>query len=413
MGQEINQILFSIIDIDQTIRGKDFTLQLAKNLVRVLDIKYLLLGKPREDNPRRIMTEVVLTDGVLDKNFEYDLNGTPCLNVVSGKRVCTHPTNVAKLFPEDLLLTEMKIESYSGVPILNEDNSLAALLVVLNDKPIEDETLFNTVLEFCAGRLSTEIARSQAEENLKKELEKRTLELKKIKSMAFSLEKMSSISTLATGLAHEIRNPLNLITNSALILKETLSQHQLGEDSETIEECLRIMRSSSDRATEIINSFLTEDKLAEVKPVSESLMKEINHFRTSYLDINFEHDLDHAEEYYLPEVPFRRIISNLFANAIYAINKENPEKPIVRIRSELKERKLRISIEDNGCGIKETNLNKIFEPFFTTKNVSEGTGLGLYMSYEVLKSLRCEIEVESKPHQGTTFTLVIPQLKGA
>ncbi|MEP6467613.1 MAG: HAMP domain-containing sensor histidine kinase, partial [Parafilimonas sp.] len=113
-----------------------------------------------------------------------------------------------------------------------------------------------------------------------------------------------------------------------------------------------------------------------------------------------------------------RVLLNLFNNAFYAVNKKRNNlsvskdvvdyKPLVFVQTKKINNTIEITVKDNGDGIPQNVIDKIFQPFFTTKPTGEGTGLGLSLSYEIIKAHGGEIKVETKEGEGTTFTIVLP-----
>jgi two-component system, NtrC family, sensor kinase len=109
------------------------------------------------------------------------------------------------------------------------------------------------------------------------------------------------------------------------------------------------------------------------------------------------------------------VLLNLFNNAFYAVNEQktlNPEayKPTVSVKTEKCDDKIYITVKDNGKGIPQKTIDKIFQPFFTTKPTGEGTGLGLSLSYDIIKAHGGEIKVESKEGEGTEFVVQLPMI---
>jgi signal transduction histidine kinase len=108
-----------------------------------------------------------------------------------------------------------------------------------------------------------------------------------------------------------------------------------------------------------------------------------------------------------------RVLLNLFNNAFYAVNEQkkvNPEsyKPTIFVRTQKCDNKIQITVKDNGKGIPQKIIDKIFQPFFTTKPTGQGTGLGLSLSYDIIKAHGGEIKVESKEGEGTEFIIQLP-----
>jgi two-component system cell cycle sensor histidine kinase/response regulator CckA len=206
--------------------------------------------------------------------------------------------------------------------------------------------------------------------------EKRTLEKQLIHT-----QKMESIGTLAAGIAHEVGNPLASI--SALV---------------------QVARRS------------TEDTFSDLElqrvNINECLKEAIEITKVGTKSKNIEYNVILSDE--VPNLPLvadqlEQVFVNILLNAVDAINevKDDREKRIT-IESALFEDEAIITFIDTGSGITEENLNKIFEPFFTTKSSGRGTGLGLWVSYGIIKSFQGNIEVKSKIGQGTTFTITLP-----
>jgi len=108
-----------------------------------------------------------------------------------------------------------------------------------------------------------------------------------------------------------------------------------------------------------------------------------------------------------------RVLLNLYNNAFYAVNEKNKTtdenyKPLVLIQTKKINGKVEIKVEDNGSGIPKNIIDKIFHPFFTTKPTGQGTGLGLSLSYDIIKAHGGEIKVETKENEGSEFVILLP-----
>ena len=108
-----------------------------------------------------------------------------------------------------------------------------------------------------------------------------------------------------------------------------------------------------------------------------------------------------------------RVLLNLFNNAFYAVNekkKQQPEgyEPALWITTKKVAHKIEIIVKDNGMGISKSSIDKIFQPFFTTKPTGEGTGLGLSLSYDIIKAHGGDLKVESNADEGAIFTIILP-----
>lgn len=221
-----------------------------------------------------------------------------------------------------------------------------------------------------------------------------------------SQEKISSLANLTSGIAHEIRNPLNFVLNFSEVLKESVNELSKARNEEQVNQIASELASVSDaiikhssRIDQIVKTmqFLATAPSAAygVVDIEQLIQESIRNIRGKYeesvLKNRLQVDLD------LQEIKFRAhkkqllvAVDNILDNSFYSLKKkceklDNDFKPILRIRSEVTKEKIRISFWDNGSGIDFSTLDKIFDPFFTTKPTGEGAGLGLTISYEVIK----------------------------
>jgi PAS domain S-box-containing protein len=234
--------------------------------------------------------------------------------------------------------------------------------------------------------------------------EKRSFERQLIHS-----QKMESIGTLAAGIAHEVGNPLASI--SALVqvaqrsTKEPLVIEKLGLVKNQITRISKIIRDLVDFS----RPSNYELRFTDINKVLNEAI-EITKVGTKAKDITFESDLSDM----LPNLPLiadqiQQVFLNILLNAVDAISeKKNKNNERIKIKSSADNDVVVITFTDSGPGISEENLNKIFEPFFTTKKEGKGTGLGLWVSYGIVKSFQGEIKVSSKLGEGTTFTIKLP-----
>ena len=161
--REALQDLYSILHIDQGLRGPDHLKALIAGLAKGLNVKYAFTGHTIGPERQRIQTDIVWAVDNFKDNFIYELSKTPCEKVFTGTKVCVHKENVAYLYPEDKLLAEMGVESYIGVPILNRNGELSGIFVLLDDKPMRDEHYIASIVELLAIRFDTEMEHCNSE----------------------------------------------------------------------------------------------------------------------------------------------------------------------------------------------------------------------------------------------------------
>jgi len=219
-------------------------------------------------------------------------------------------------------------------------------------------------------------------------------------------EKLASVGRLASGIAHEINNPLTGILTYSSLLTEELKGTPYEEDLKTIKEetlrCRKIVRGLLDFARDYKPEKVSTNLNSLIEEALQLLEKHVN-FHNIKIVKNFDPNLPEVK---VDADEFRSVINNLAVNAADAM----PEGGQLTI-STAHDRELNqvvIRVADTGVGISEENLKRIFEPFFTTKEKGKGTGLGLSMAYGVIKRHDGTIDVKSRVGQGTEFIIRLP-----
>lgn len=235
--------------------------------------------------------------------------------------------------------------------------------------------------------------------------EKRTLERQLIHT-----QKMESIGTLAAGIAHEVGNPLASI--SALV-----QVAQRSTDDPFVNEKLSLVKSQITRISKIIRDLVDFSRPSNYEllltDINEGIKEavEITKVGTKAKNIAFVVNLSEK----IPMLPLiadqiQQVFVNILLNAVDAIiEKENPgDNEKITVTSVSDDECVTVTFSDTGKGIDEKNQQKIFEPFFTTKKEGKGTGLGLWVSYGIVKSFQGDIQVRSVLSEGTTFIIKLP-----
>ncbi|MGW8300703.1 MAG: PAS domain S-box protein [Desulfobacterales bacterium] len=231
--------------------------------------------------------------------------------------------------------------------------------------------------------------------------------------------KMTTLGEMSAGIAHELNQPLNAINMGSEYLKMMIENRKKIPEENLIEVSDRITQQV-DRATEIINRLREFGHKSEFAKEKVSINKSV---RVAYGIINQQFRLQnigvtlHLEKN-LPPILARntrieQVIFNLLTNALDAVTQREKThlkgaKPAIRICSFLENDRVTLTVSDNGMGIPQAVLEKVFEPFFTTKEVGSGMGLGLSITYGIVKDYNGEIEIQSKEGQGTTVKMAFP-----
>ncbi len=255
--------------------------------------------------------------------------------------------------------------------------------------------------------------------------------LKSTQSQLIQSEKMASLGELTAGIAHEIQNPLNFVNNFSEVNNELVDEINNENDIEEIKAIANNIKQNSEkilfhgkRADAIVKGMLQHSQ-------SSSSVKEptdINKLADEYLRLAY-HGLRAKDKSFnatlktdfdeligkiniIPQ-DIGRVILNLFNNAFYAVNEKKQKntegyEPIVSVSTKKINDKIEIKVADNGNGIPQKIVDKIFQPFFTTKPTGQGTGLGLSLSYDIIKAHGGEIKVETKESEGSEFIILLP-----
>jgi signal transduction histidine kinase len=246
-------------------------------------------------------------------------------------------------------------------------------------------------------------------------------------------EKMASLGELTAGIAHEIQNPLNFVNNFSEVSKELLSE--LSEEVEKgnydevnaivadVQQNLEKIHHHGERAASIVKGMLQHSRSSSgakeptdinalideyVRLAYHGLKAKDKSFNATYIT-DFDPDIPPVQ--IIPQ-DMGRVLLNLINNAFYAVHEKKKTtnegyRPEVIVSSEVKGDYVVLSVSDNGNGIPEAIRDKIFQPFFTTKPTGEGTGLGLSLSYDIIKAHGGELKVETTNGNGTRFIILL------
>ena len=223
-------------------------------------------------------------------------------------------------------------------------------------------------------------------------------------------ESLASLTTLAAGVAHEIKNPLGSISIYLQLIEKVINKNSSNKVSKEIKESVSIIKEEVERLNKIVIDFLFA-----IKPVNMTFSEEdLNKLITETIDL-FLPELKKAEikietelSPKLPKVPIdkryiKQVFINLIKNAEFAMRKAGG---ILKVTTEYKDNYAILKVNDTGTGIPDHILSRIFEPYFTTKDF--GSGVGLTISYKIIKEHGGDISVNTKEKKGTTFIVTLP-----
>ena len=234
-----------------------------------------------------------------------------------------------------------------------------------------------------------------------------------LQSQLFHASKLASIGELATGVAHEINNPLAIITSTSGVIRDMLDP-EFGMDAEPdqIIKEIDIIESAAFRAGRITRQMLDfghEYKpslsLCNVNTILDEVIDGVKarEFKVSNIEIVREYDAD-LPQTLLDADQIRQVFLNIINNAGDAIEASGK----ITVATLYNDDEIRVTIRDTGMGMSESQIKKIFDPFFTTKEVGRGTGLGLSVSRSIVEALGGSIAVQSLKGQGSSFSIFLP-----
>lgn len=244
-------------------------------------------------------------------------------------------------------------------------------------------------------------------ETLENRVQERTAALLIHEKRMAQTDRLASIGQLSSGIAHELNNPLGVIQGyTQLLLRGEEPASQKHQDLQVIlkharncktivDDLLNFARHSKPEKTEINIHDVIDDVLIFIK--HRGKMEKIR------IETRFDENVVPMS---MDDKKIKQVLINLLMNARHAVGEDGAI--VISTAYEPEVRQIKVSVADNGYGIDAKNLVRIFDPFFTTKSTGEGTGLGLAVSYGIIKNHGGEIQVSSKPGKGAVFTVILP-----
>jgi signal transduction histidine kinase len=232
--------------------------------------------------------------------------------------------------------------------------------------------------------------------------------------------KLAALGELATGVAHEINNPVQVMLNEAGWIEELVQDASVAETSrKDILASLNLIRHQARRCKAITSKLLTlrcavdrQGATTDLAGLADAILK-ARRERIAALGVTVREDWNAMGRLQLPATEWEQVLANVVDNALDAMesmpgpDEAGPER-ILTLRGTLGESGLEVHVQDTGCGIEAHLLTRIFEPFFSTKEVGKGIGLGLAICHGIIEAMGGSITVRSTPGYGSTFTIRTP-----
>ncbi len=248
-------------------------------------------------------------------------------------------------------------------------------------------------------------------------------EIEDMHSQLIQASKLAAIGELAAGIAHELNNPIAGILGYAQFMAEKMKKMADNNDHTALMFCkyTELIANESLRCKKIIHNLLKFSRASELSTSSVNVNVvladaiDIVQYQGHLINIDFKKRFNEDIPLIKADAAqLQQVFLNMIINALKAIpkNKNGTIEIITECKKDKNSKYIVIKIIDNGCGIPKSNIPKIFNPFFTTRPVGEGTGLGLSVSYGIIKGHNGIIEVESEENVGTKFTITLPIIEG-
>lgn len=301
----------------------------------------------------------------------------------------------------DVILSDLSLPDSQGLDTFAEVHARAPSLPIVVLSSLDDEELAVKAVQEGAQDY---LVKGHVDSNLLVRSIRYAVERKQAEEQLIQSEKLAGIGTLASGIAHEINNPLSGIMGFAEILMNETNPEKTRKYAEIIlkeaERTANIIRWLSSYSRQAKDNNINDVVLSQVV---EEALEALKHTRKSF-DIEIVKGFQKTPTIKGNRSELQQVFVNLMNNAVDAM----PKGGRLSLSAAMKDGFVMAKVSDNGVGIPKEKISRIFDPFFTTKEVGEGTGLGLYVTSMIVKKHHGMIDVDSEIGKGTSFTLRFP-----
>jgi signal transduction histidine kinase len=396
-----------ILDIMGEVRGKvglNFLKSLTRSVAEQLNIEHVFVGVLLPDG-LRIETVVNWANGELRDNFTYDLDGTPCENVVENK-YCVYRDKVAELFPDDPDLKDLHICGYAGYPLTDINGHMLGVFSVMACKPLDANEGIYDLLEFYSQRAALELERIRHEEQM-------------IQMLANTERANLAKSEFLANMSHDLKTPLNAINGFSQLLEAELH----GPLADQYKDYAKLIHQAGVQLQRMIDDILIMSKLeaGRVQPnasrenIEELLNWSVNEIlnETRYQDLDIR--IDCPNDLPAPSVDRDMLITairRLVESAADANKEKDAFITTISATSDKIAPAINIQIKDNGAGISNEPVSQVLNPFDRgNPALSKGKaerGIALFLAATIVDLIGGGLSLVSDPHSGTEITVSVP-----
>ncbi|MCV2360159.1 GAF domain-containing sensor histidine kinase [Paucibacter sp. TC2R-5] len=409
-------------------QGEEFFRVLVRDLAQALDVQYVIAAEVcTVETGEASRTLAVWAGSDFAPNMTYSLEGTPCQNVAD-QTMCFHACGVQAAFPQDSLLVEMGAHSYIGMPMVGTHGKTLGILIALDVREMQESKrlLALSLLSIFAARCAAELQHRAREAELEAKVALRTHALEEARAHLVEHEKLAALGGLVAGMAHEVNTPIGVAVTSAsglqrfateiteMLATEKVSRSRLATLASQISQSVELVERNLQRAAELMGNFksLAVDQSSEVVTEFEladylSKVTTAHQAEISKCGASLSLRVPSGLRVRMAAGMLAQITSNLLMNAL--LHGARPALELC-LTVETRGRDLRYVFEDNGVGVSAEVRARMLEPFYTTRRGAGGSGLGLHIVYTLVQRLAGKLSLESRPGEGLSVTLDLPDL---
>lgn len=374
--------------------GENFFNKLVSFLSQTLEVEYAVAGSLTHSG-EKISTLAASYNGKIIENFEYNLANTPCETALSNP--ITHiDKGVQITYKDHKIISELSIESFMGIPLINSEGKVLGLLTVMSKKPISQPDIASYVLQVFAARAAAELERLKAERDKSSLIQKLIDQNKELQEFSYLL-------------SHSIRSPVATLLGltSLFDFKDTTNPF----NSQVIEN-VKLVSDKLDTVIKDLSNSLAMRSPGDVKEKVSlpDLMKQVRENLKPEIEVKNPEiitDFTKAPVIITLKKYVYNILLSLFENALRFSAEDRPLR--LEISSQTFENHILIRIKDNGIGIDLTRYqDQLFHMYKRFHSISQGKGLGLYMVKTQVHALQGKIEINSKVNEGTEVVISLP-----
>ena len=399
-NEDAHQKLTAVAEAVSSVTGEKAFERLVSSVAKILKADFVLIGELAPTEKGLIRTLAFCKDGEITDNFDYNIIGAPCENVV-GKEICVYQSGVQQTFAEDVGLKNLGVQSYVGIPLFDPAGVPLGLIVMMNREPIDKASPFRDLLNILANRAAAELYRQ------------------KIEAQLVQAQKMEAVGQLTGGMAHDFNNILGIILGNLEFLEEDLQGDE--ERLKLVKSAIRAALSGANLNRQLLSFSRKQQLQPKLIDLNDQVQGMLDMLRRT-LGATIEIETTQSQGPWTTEVDPAQLesaILNLAVNARDAMGDGGVLKidttrivlddAYVATRPEVRPGEyVKLSVSDDGVGMSADTLAQAFEPFFTTKDVGKGSGLGLSMVFGFAKQSGGNVDIESAVGDGVTVIVYLP-----